>query len=46
MINNVDEHPIPPIWRREKLIRLKTGVMQLLYSPLSVSDILRTQESV
>ena len=25
MINNVDEHPIPPIWRREKLIRLKTG---------------------
>ena len=25
MINNVDEHPIPPIWRYEKLIRLKTG---------------------
>jgi len=25
MINNVDEHHIPPIWRYEKLIRLKTG---------------------
>jgi len=26
MINNVDEHPpIPPTWRHEKLIRLKTG---------------------
>ena len=25
MINNVDEHPIPPLWRHEKLIRLKTG---------------------
>ena len=25
IINNVDEHPIPPIWRHEKLIRLKTG---------------------
>jgi len=29
MINNVDEHPVPPIWRHEKLIRLKSGVMQL-----------------
>jgi len=25
MINNVDEHPIPPTWRHEKSIRLKTG---------------------
>ena len=25
MINNVDEHTIPPIWRHEKLIRIKTG---------------------
>ena len=25
MINNEDEHPIPPIWRHEKLICLKTG---------------------
>ena len=25
--NNVDEHPIPPIWRHEKLISLKTGCL-------------------
>jgi len=25
MINNVDEHLIPRIWRHEKLICLKTG---------------------
>jgi len=34
MVNNVDEHPIPPKWRHEKLIRLKPGVMQLLYITL------------
>ena len=34
MVNNVDEHPIPPIWRHEKLTRLKPGVMQLLYITL------------
>jgi len=27
MINNVNENLIPPIWRHEKLIRLKPGVM-------------------
>ena len=36
MINNVDKHPIPPIWRHEKPIRLKPGVMQLLYIPIKV----------
>jgi len=25
MINNVNQHPIPPTWRHEKSICLKTG---------------------
>jgi len=37
MINNEDEHSIPPIWRHEKLIRLKTGCDT---TPLCTSTVL------